>query len=496
MKRNISITKKLFIITLIVFVTFISSALIFQSLFFKRFYISQKQDKLNSGMQKFVSEYSESMTDEETQNLIKKYEEDYDIQIGMLDSDGELLLSPITQENRNQNLKMRELVDYINRWIKGSNISQLKNKKTSVIASSKSRQGYTNLVSITNINKLSHLAFGMVSLQPVDEAASSMREFFIYFYIAAIFFIVILSLVYSNMISKPLIVINKSATKMAKLDFSEKCNVNSNDEIGNVAASLNFLSGNLHSALSSLKEANLKLKEDIEKERDIEKNRKQFVAAVSHELKTPISLIDGYAVGLKDEVFEGEDKDYYLDIIIDEARKMSGLVTDMLDLSQLESGSFKLKCENFDLSELLDETSKKYEGIIEDKSVKLNMELIKGTTIYADWTRMEQVITNFITNSIRFVNENGIIYIRMLKQDGKVKVEIENTGSSISDDEMSKIWYRFYKIDKSRNRKLGGTGIGLSIVKNILRLHGYSYGAENTENGVKFFFEVLCDNIE
>lgn len=496
MKRNIGIAKKLFIVTLIVFIVFISSALIFQSLFFQKFYIHQKTEKFNEGMIKFVSSYKESMTDEQVQSLIRKYEDDYNIQICMLDGNGDILLSRGMPLNKNENIKIRELVEFVNRWVSSSNLKKIKNNNSSIIVSSKSRLGSTNMFRVTNINNFSMLAFGMVSLQPVDEAASSMRQFFVYFYIAAVFFIIILSLIYSNMISKPLIKINKSATKMANLDFSEKCDVKSNDEIGNVAASMNFLSTNLHTALTSLKDANAKLQEDIEKERNLEKNRKEFVAAVSHELKTPISLIDGYAVGLKDEIFEGEDKDYYLDIIIDEARKMSGLVSDMLDLSQLESGSFKLKREEFDLSELLCETSKKYANIIEDKGVKLDMMLKKGMIIYADWNRMEQVVTNFMTNAIRFVNKNGTIYVRMINQENIVRCEIENTGSQIDNEELNKIWDRFYKIDKSRNRKLGGTGVGLSIVKNILKLHGYNYGVENTQNGVKFYFEVTKSNLE
>ncbi|SQB92893.1 sensor histidine kinase [Clostridium tetanomorphum] len=207
----------------------------------------------------------------------------------------------------------------------------------------------------------------MASLQPIDEAVSVIEELYKYFSIGAVFFIVILAFIYSNMITKPLIEINKVATKMAKLDFSEKCNVKSEDEIGNMASSLNFLSENLNEALTSLKEANVKLEEDIEKERKMEKARREFVAAVSHELKTPISLIDGYAMALKDNIFGEEEKDYYLDIIIDEGRKMGSLVNDMLDLSNLESGSFKLTREEFDICNLIKFTLKKYKILLKKK---------------------------------------------------------------------------------------------------------------------------------
>jgi signal transduction histidine kinase len=292
------------------------------------------------------------------------------------------------------------------------------------------------------------------------------------------------------MITKPLIRINKTATKMANLDFTEKCEVSSEDEIGSLSASLNFLSDKLHSALSSLRQANAKLEEDILKERNLEKMRKEFVAAVSHELKTPISLIDGYAVGLKDDIFEDKDKDYYIDIIIDEARKMGHLVSDMLDLSQLESGVFKLKRENFDLVELIKATARKYENLAYEKAVDITLELFDSFTINGDYNKLEQVLTNFITNALRHVEDSGHIAIRMQSKDKETLIEVENTGSHIAFEELEKIWDKFYKVDKSRNRKLGGTGIGLSIVKNILTLHGFSFGASNIEHGVKFFFGI------
>jgi signal transduction histidine kinase len=221
--------------------------------------------------------------------------------------------------------------------------------------------------------------------------------------------------------------------------------------------------------------------------------RKEFVAAVSHELKTPISLIDGYAVGLKDDIFEGEEKDYYLDVIIDEAEKMGNLVNDMLDLSYLESGSFKLNRQEFNLTELIKLTLKKYEALISEKKARVSVNLKEEVKVFADWTRLEQVLTNFITNSIRHVDEEGAININSVDLNNVTKIEIENSGSHISEEDLPRLWDKFYKIDKSRNRKLGGTGIGLSIVKNILVHHEYNYGAENTENGVKFYFEVPID---
>jgi signal transduction histidine kinase len=492
MKNRLSITKKLFAITTIIFVVFIAGTLIVQSLFFEKFYINKKKSELINNMEKFKISYSKTVSDEEVTQLVDEYEQNYGFKIAILQSNNQLKYLARAGGNRIEPTRLRELNDFIFRWIKSSmnkNENRLGNKTQ--IVSAENREFTTrSLISMTAITDKGDTIFAISSLQPVNEATSIIEEFYRYFCVVAIIIILLLSLVYSNMIAKPLLSINKTATKMAKLDFSEKCSVRSQDEIGNVAASLNFLSENLDSALTSLKSANAKLEEDIEKERNLEKMRKEFVASVSHELKTPISLIDGYAVGLKDNIFEVEEKDYYLDVIIDEARKMGNLVTDMLDLSQLESGSFKLTKERFNLTDLINFTTKKYSSIFHEKEVQLDIKLNDEVLVYADWNRMEQVITNFITNALKHVNHGGDISINMIEYNDNISIEIENSGSAIPKEDLEKIWDKFYKIDKSHNRKDGGTGIGLSIVKNILTIHGYTFGVKNTNRGVKFYFEV------
>lgn len=492
MKNRLSITKKLFAITTIIFVVFIAGTLIVQSLFFEKFYINKKKSELISSMEKFKISYSKATSDEEVTQLVDEYEQNYGFKIAILQSNNQLKYLARTGGNRIEPTRLRELNDFIFRWIKSSmNKNDYKIGNKTQIVSTENRDFTTrSLISMTVNTDKGETIFAISSLQPVNEATSIIEEFYRYFCVVAIIIILLLSLVYSNMIAKPLLNINKTATKMAKLDFSEKCSVSSQDEIGNVAASLNFLSENLDSALTSLKSANTKLEEDIEKERNLEKMRKEFVASVSHELKTPISLIDGYAVGLKDNIFEVEEKDYYLDIIIDEARKMGNLVTDMLDLSQLESGSFKLTKERFNLTDLINFTTKKYSSIFHEKEVQLDIKFNDDVLVYADWNRMEQVITNFITNALKHVNHGGDISVDMTEHKDNIRIEIENSGSAIPKEDLEKIWDKFYKIDKSHNRKDGGTGIGLSIVKNILTIHGYVFGVKNTNLGVKFYFEV------
>jgi two-component system, OmpR family, sensor histidine kinase VanS len=492
MKIKISITKKLFIITSIIFAIFIGSTLIVQSLFFERFYIAQKKNDLSSSIEKFKTNYNKEEDEEKSAELIREYEENYNMTIMILNRYNKIKFITGPTKDRSNIGRVRQLADFISLWAETpGNLSGIRQSNKNITSTVKGRAEIpSSVINITPNNEKEEVIFALSSLQPVNEAVSVIEKLYVYFCIAALFFIIILSLINSKMIAKPLIRINRVSKKMAQFDFSEKCAVTSEDEIGSVADSLNFLSENLYNALNSLKQANAKLEEDIEKERQLERMRKEFVASVSHELKTPISLIDGYAEGLKDDIFEGADRDYYLDIIIDETKKMGNLVSDMLDLSQLESGYFKLNKDEFNLADLIRFTLNKYETMIKEKNISMAIRLLEGVRVYADWNRLEQVITNFITNAIRHVNDNGDIYVNMVDMDKEISVEFENTGSSIPEEELLKVWDKFYKIDKSRNRSLGGTGIGLSIVKNVLALHSYTFGAFNTEAGVKFYFRV------
>ena len=492
MKNKISITQKLFIITAVVFTVFIGSTLLVQSLFFEKFYIDKKETDLQKELDKFKSGYLNPDTNKSLDEFVFENFENLNMKFFITDKNGKIKYVSKPARSRFDMTSSIVLSDYIKRRLKAPdnqvNIALQSNTTTTVFRFGPEREMF--LIGTSPVNGTGEIIFGLTSLQPVNEATSVIGNFYVYFSIGALLIVVMLAFIYSNLISKPLIKINRTATKMANLDFSQSCEIKSKDEFGNVASSLNFLSENLNNALVSLKTANIKLEEDIEKERNLEKMRKEFIASVSHELKTPISLIDGYATGLKDNIFDGKDKDYYLDIIMDEAKKMGHLVSDMLDLSQLESGNFKLVKQDFYLTELIQFTLKKYETLINEKPASLELKLIDSVIVHADWYRLEQVITNFVTNALRHVNENGSITVRMVEKENGISVEIENNGSSIPEDELEKIWDKFYRIEKSGNKKLGGTGIGLSIVKNILVLHNYPFGIQNTKKGVKFYFIV------
>lgn len=492
MKIKKSITFKMFIITFIFFIFFISCILGFQSFFFQNFYISKKTSDFKSNFEKFQVNYNSSKNDNDIISYARDFEDNNNSKIAVIDRKGNLEFLTGSGNGVAESANVRIIREVINNWaINPNSFTNIQNSGGSTTYTLTNRAyNIKNLVCVLVNKSTGEVLFAVTSLQPVNEAEAVMKEFYIYIYIAVILLILILSIIYSNMITKPLIKLNMNASKMANLDFSEEYVVTSEDEIGNLGKTLNFLSYNLNGAMNSLKKANVKLKEDIEKERELEKMRKEFVGGVSHELKTPISLIKGYAEGIKDNVFVEEDKDYYIDVIIDEANKMGNLVSDMLDLSQLESGNFKLIKDNFYLDKLVNSTFKKYYNVFNEKDIEVNIELINNVLVYGDKTRIEQVLTNFINNAIRHSGNKGEINIIMNEKNDKVYVYIKNSGDNIPTNELPKIWSKFYKIDKSRNRALGGTGLGLAIVKNILLLHKSDFGVENYEGGVSFYFSL------
>ncbi len=291
--------------------------------------------------------------------------------------------------------------------------------------------------------------------------------------------------------TKPIVELNDIALKMAKLDFHQKYDVRSSDEVGQLGTSINSLSDQLDVAITDLTEANSKLKEDIERERRIDKMRKEFISNVSHEFKTPIALIQGYAEGLKLNVNENEaDRDYYCEVIMDEAAKMNRLVKDLLNLSQIESGYFQIERSDFDLSIVIDKVVDKYRPILADKGATVSIDKPNHLLANGDKLRLEQVLVNYVSNAINHIAEPKLIDITVATKGEKYRVGIYNSGPPIPEESMDKLWTSFYKVDKARTRAYGGTGLGLSVVRAIMELHHNNYGVANQDGGVVFWFEA------
>lgn len=333
------------------------------------------------------------------------------------------------------------------------------------------------------------IIFVLGSQRHIIEAKSILSDYHVYILLFSFILIIFLSYFYSMTLMKPIIEINDKAQKMANLDFNEKIEINRYDELGSLSESLNTMSTNLSMSMDKLQGANEQLKQEIEKERRLENLRKEFVSGVSHELKTPLGIIRGFAEGVRDDVFE--DTTYYLDVIIEETEKMDALVVDMLELSKLESTNFEIERKSFNLIKLIEFVVNKFEYSLKEKKLEVVTKRHTNHEIcFADEFRIEQVLVNYLSNAIRHSKRHEKIKIDITQNKKRLLIQVENVGESIPEEKIEKVWNRFYRVEASRNKSDGGTGLGLAIVRNIIELHQTDFGAENTADGVRFYFTV------
>ena len=308
--------------------------------------------------------------------------------------------------------------------------------------------------------------------------------------LALVFALVFIS-AYSKHFTKPLIQMSEVANKIANLDFSAKCEINRGDEIGALAENINVVSDSLNTALSGLREKNEQLMEDIEKERRIEKMRADFISAASHELKTPIAIIRGYAEGLKMNVSEeNESASEYCDIIMRESDRMNVLVLNMLEQSLYSSGVKQPDMAEFKVNDFVEDLLKTITPIFEEKGVSASFIKTDDLLAFADKTQMTTVLSNIVLNACSHASGEKFIEITTEKDEEKIKIKVFNTGSKVEDKDKDGIFTSFYRADKAHSRAEGRFGLGLAIVKAITENHGCECGFENKDNGVIFWFTM------
>jgi two-component system, OmpR family, sensor histidine kinase VanS len=493
MKQNLS--KRLFTITLSLIIGLMLIAYFAQAFFFENFYTEKKTMSLVQEVNKFHDLYSLHI--DNTSDLVKalqKFENDNNAQVVITSAAGDVAIyhtNNIVDDKESFDTMTAFGTELINDKALIEQVITYSHTRYKTFENKSSGLKKIGVVSPLSLNsKNDSLIFCISSIQPIKEASEVMSEFLIYLFYGLITISVMLALIYSNLISKPLVTLTHVANKMSNMDFSAICQTNREDEIGSLAKSLNFLSKNLHSALLDLQEKNKKLENDIEKERQLDNMRKEFTANVSHELKTPIGIIEGYAEGLKDGIVSGEDAQMYLETIIDESKKMSVLVSNMLELSRLESGTTKPNLEAFNINRLITKILKKHKPDFDENKFNVNFNSSTPYSyVYADPFQMEQVLTNLITNAIKYTPPKNNINISIEEGLDKFKISVQNMGVTIPEDEIGKLFDKFYRLDKSRERtQKNSTGIGLSIVKNILKLHNSEFNFQNIDGGVEFFF--------
>ncbi len=336
--------------------------------------------------------------------------------------------------------------------------------------------------------------FLIILERPLEQLNSSIQFSSRLFLIVAV---VILSfeasmvLIISGTVTTPIRKMSLVARRMSHLNFEIKAPEERRDEIGELGHSMNELSRQLENTVSELKSANASLSRDIEEKERIEEMRSEFLSHVSHELKTPLALIQGYAEGLKDSVNDDpESRDFYCDVIIDEANKMNTLIMKLLNLNELEFGNEPLKIVRYDVIEQINGILQANQILMEEKKVKLTAPDPEPVYVWADAFMMGEVFTNYLSNAIHYVKEGGEIRISVTRKDDHVRVSVFDEGSKLSEEALEKVFVKFYKEDAARTRSYGGSGIGLSIVEAIQKSHNQDYGVYNEENGVVFYYEL------
>lgn len=345
-----------------------------------------------------------------------------------------------------------------------------------------------------------------INMESIRDSVRISNEFIKYICVFGVLLASVLVWFISRRVTRPLGELTELSQRMADLDFSAKYTSGGNNEVGKLGEHFNRMSENLERAYSQLMTANNELQRDIEKKEQIDDMRKEFLSNVSHELKTPIALIQGYAEGLQECVNDDEEsRSFYCEVIIDEAAKMNGLVQKLLMLNQLEFGNEQIVMERFRLDDLIRNKIQSVEILAQQKGAKISYSRTdtilsekggqmpsENEELYAwgDEYKVEEVLTNYLSNALNHVSGEKLIRITAGVQGDKVRISVYNTGEPIPEGDLSRIWDKFYKVDKARTREYGGSGVGLSIVKAIMESFHQQYGVRNCEDGVEFWFEL------
>lgn len=331
------------------------------------------------------------------------------------------------------------------------------------------------------------------ALESIRESAAVSNQFLAIAGVLAVIISSVITFFVSESITTPIRELSAISEKMTHLDFEAKFSRNrkNKNEIDELGEHVNRLSDTLEQTISELKSANLILQKDIEEKIQIDEMRKEFLANVSHELKTPLALISGYAEGLAECVNDdAESRNYYCEVILDEAEKMNQMVKQLLSLNQLEFGQEALQMQRFNLTELIQGILQQAAILIEQNGITVEFFEQEPMYVWGDEFKIEEVVMNYLSNAIHHAKNEKRIHIYYTVKGASVRIHVFNTGELIPKQALEQVWTKFYKADKARTREYGGSGIGLSIVKAIMQSHKQKFGVENHTDGVEFWFEL------
>jgi len=488
-----SVRIKLFLILCIIITLIIVLLVIINSVVLEKFYLYNKTKTVKNIYEEVNYSYNNNLSYEKIEEKLKVLSINHNLDILIKTNDNIVMLT--TDKYMVDTTKEIEFFSNINK--RCEDLQNLYNEDLLEINLVKERSTSINYIIVTAELDNGYNLLMRMPTADLQESARISNNVLWTIGIAVILISGFIASFVSDRFTKPILELNSIAQKMSNLDFSQKYRINdTEDEINNLGKSINTMSDKLENTIKQLTVNNTELEKDIEHKSKIDEMRKQFISDVSHELKTPIALIQGYAEGLVENVnADDESRQFYANVILDEANKMDRLVKQLLELMKLEYGKRDFNNESFDIVSLINEVIRNCNVMLEENNIKVSFDSNNVIMVCADVFYIEQIITNYLTNAIKYSKEvdgERRIEINILLdcEVNKVRISVFNTGDKINENEMQRIWGRFYKIDSSRNRENGGTGIGLAFVKAIMNNYKNEYGVVNKENGVEFFFDL------
>mgnify|MGYP000011365462 FL=1 len=458
------LTIKVFLATVMVLLAL--SAAIYGMVAFgmSKTYLSELNRSIEEEMNSMIAQFKE-MPDEGVKNMLSRFAVEYGVSINLQDEDG-------NEIETYGDISYSLAPDVDSQKVQDS-------RGITKTYTAESKEGTVFRLSVFGSREQTYIGLNVLKrIFPV---------------LAGITFVVslIIAVFFSRYITRPILKVNEASKRMVKLDFQKPYPETRSDEIGILGENLNYLAECLEETLEELKGKNHILQEEIEREREMEKKQLAFFSAVSHELKTPITVLKGQLQGMIVGIGGYKDRDKYLKRSYEVTVSMEGMIQEILDVSRIKSNGFSLSRKEVQLGQLVEELTLEWEDIATDKGLKVYKELEERSYIYVDRSLFIKVASNLIGNAVKYTPSGGHIWIRVYRSNEQIVFSVENNAEHIPEEEIPKLFDPFYRRERSRNRKAGGSGLGLYIVKMIVELHGFQYEFSNTEQGVQI--KIVCD---
>ncbi|TVX86874.1 sensor histidine kinase [Paenibacillus agilis] len=491
MSKYRSIAFKIFVLTNLVLIAF--ALLLYITLYFilPSFYLQNKSADLNEGITRLLETFPQKDWTEAVKRL-DNFSLRYNASLSVQDSEGKWVY-PVHFTK----------VPFFRSQVWEAT-TQKKDVASTILISTEENLGTQSakgmeIISHSNLPLPGYESSGytlsvLASLQPINEAMQMLLRLLPYMALIILVIAILGALVYTRLIARPLIGISQVAKRLAQLDFSERSRHDSRDEIGDISRSLNELSMNLQYAMQDLTEANVQLKDDIQRKEEDEALRREFMDMISHELKTPIMAVSGQLEAMLHNVGPYRNRDKYLAQSHHILKEMEKLVYEILDISRLENHRFQPSMAAVNMSALIRDAAEQIQYICELNGIKLEVDLAPDLWVTGDTRLLSKAVSNVLSNAVYYTRSGEQIRITLHAEAGLVHLSVLNTGAYIEPSEIPKLFKPFYRIEKSRSRTTGGSGLGLYIVNTILNIHQSEYSLSNIEEGVLFSVRWKADN--